>query len=51
MKRKAVEDIGEGQAFKRKATGGQAQQDYQSYFREGLFEFEDQKRQYANSQP
>lgn len=51
MKRKAAAEAGESQATKKQATSTQSQGDIRSYFREGLFELEDQKKQYAESQP
>lgn len=52
MKRKAAEEVGESPATKKQVTSSQlAQRDLKSCFREGLFELEDQKRQYAQSQP
>ena len=51
MKRKAAEEVGEGPATKKQATSSQAQRDFEGCFREGLFELEDQREQYAQSQP
>ena len=51
MKRKAVEEVDEAKAAKKQVRSCKAPCDFKSYFRKGLFELEDQKKQYADSQP
>ena len=51
MKRKAVEEADEAKATKKQASSSKAELDFKSYFRKGLFDLEDQKKQYAESQP
>ena len=50
MKRKAEDDIDRSEAPKKQATN-RSHSDFKRHFREGLFELEDQRKQYAKSQP
>lgn len=50
MKRKAEDDIGEPGVTKKQATSN-SQKNSKSQFRKDLFDLEDQKELYAESQP